>query len=111
MPKITIPVEGMHCAACQSRVQSALTQTAGVNEAAVNLMLNNATVAYDEARVQPEQLVEAIKSTGYGGSLPRPSVTMFDEPQGQGEMHRRELGEPVRKAPGRIWVVRGLPCV
>jgi P-type Cu+ transporter len=37
MPKkITIPVTGMHCASCQSRVQHALTQTPGVSDASVN---------------------------------------------------------------------------
>ena len=69
--KITIPVTGMHCASCQSRVQSALQKTAGVSDASVNLLLNNATVTYDEGAVAPEKLVEAIQSTGYKAVLPK----------------------------------------
>ena len=48
MAKITLPVTGMHCAACQSRVQSALAATPGVSDASVNLMMNSAAVTYDE---------------------------------------------------------------
>ena len=68
--RITIPVTGMHCAACQSRVQAALAGTPGVSDATVNLMLNNATVTYDEEVVKPAALIEAIKSTGYDAALP-----------------------------------------
>ena len=56
MAKLTIPVSGMHCAACQSRVQGALANTPGVTNANVNLMTNNATVSYDENVVAPEKL-------------------------------------------------------
>ena len=47
--KITLPVEGMTCAACQATVQRALTTAPGVTKAAVNLMTNEATVHYDPA--------------------------------------------------------------
>ena len=39
-----IPVTGMTCAACQSRVQRTLQQQPGVSDATVNLMMGNATV-------------------------------------------------------------------
>ena len=41
---IRIPVSGMTCAACQSRVQRTLQKQAGVDDAAVNLMMKSATV-------------------------------------------------------------------
>ena len=47
--RITLPVEGMTCAACQANVQRALTATPGVTKAAVNLMTHEATVHYDPA--------------------------------------------------------------
>ena len=46
-PKITLPVEGMTCAACQANVQRALTAAPGVTKAAVNLMMHEATVEFD----------------------------------------------------------------
>jgi Cu+-exporting ATPase len=95
--KITIPVSGMHCAACQSRVQAALAETPGVADATVNLMLNNATVTYDERTVQPLRLVEAIKSTGYDASLPRPDVSAFEEQEAQERVQELELRGLTRK--------------
>ena len=91
--KITIPVSGMHCAACQSRVQSALQKTAGVRDASVNLMLNNATVTYDEDAVAPATLVESIKSTGYDATLPAPTTNAFAEQERQDAAHAAELKE------------------
>ncbi|HJQ20151.1 MAG TPA: heavy metal translocating P-type ATPase [Gemmatimonadaceae bacterium] len=93
MTKITIPVSGMHCAACQSRVQTALANTPGVNDATVNLMLNNATVTFDEQATKPEALVDAIKSTGYDAQLPAPESSAFDEQERQDAERAREVHE------------------
>lgn len=62
---VTINVEGMVCAACQSHVQKALDETKGVSKAAVNLMTGQAQVSFDPAIVEPEKLIEAIRDTGY----------------------------------------------
>jgi Cu+-exporting ATPase len=67
---ITIPVTGMTCAACQARVQRALARTPGVDDASVNLMMNNAAVTYDPSRASPATLVDTIRATGYGSELP-----------------------------------------
>ena len=68
--RVTIPISGMTCAACQSFVQRSLQEQPGVVDATVNLLLNNATVSYDEAQTSPETLVEAIRETGYDADLP-----------------------------------------
>jgi P-type Cu+ transporter len=95
--KLTIPISGMHCAACQSRVQTALVRTPGVTDANVNLMLNNATVTFDEGSVAPERLVEAIRSTGYDAELPSKHVSAFEEQEKEEAAQRRELAELTRK--------------
>jgi len=69
---LTIPVQGMTCAACSARIQRALERTAGVSSANVNLMTGSATVSYDPSSVTPDRLVEAIRETGYGAELPSP---------------------------------------
>lgn len=68
--RINIPVSGMTCAACQARVQRALSRASGVEDASVNLLLHNASVTFDPSATSPEQLVEAIRATGYDASLP-----------------------------------------
>jgi len=77
--KATIPVSGMTCAACEARVQRTLQKTPGVESASVNLMMANATVTYDSSATAPEQLVEAIRATGYGAELPTPDRSALDE--------------------------------
>jgi P-type Cu+ transporter len=68
----TIPVTGMTCAACSARIQRTLERREGVSAANVNLMTGAATVTYDPAATTPEDLVAAIRATGYGAELPRP---------------------------------------
>src|SRR5690349_9816451 len=70
MQKIEIPVGGMTCAACQARVQRALAKAPGVEDATVNLLLHNASVTFDPDATSPEQLIEAIRKTGYEAELP-----------------------------------------
>jgi len=68
--KVTLAVEGMTCAACQATVQRALTKAPGVSKAAVNLMMQEATVHFDPAATNPALLVAAINDTGYLSHLP-----------------------------------------
>jgi Cu+-exporting ATPase len=96
--RVTIPVTGMHCAACQSRVQRALTKTPGVRDASVNLMTNNATVAFDPEATSAEQLVEAIRATGYGADLPSADRTAVEEQDAQDRARDDEFRELRTKA-------------
>jgi len=68
--EVTLTVEGMTCAACQARVQRVLEREPGVATASVNLMLGNASVAYDPAQLTPDRLIALVEATGYGASLP-----------------------------------------
>ncbi len=68
--RLTIPVGGMTCAACQATVQRALARTPGVVDANVNLMTNSAAVTYDPRVVAPDALVDRIRRTGYSAELP-----------------------------------------
>src|SRR4029450_7509337 len=70
MTRIDIPVSGMTCAACQSRVQRRLVRQPGVRDAAVNLMTRTASITYDPTEASPQDLVDAIRNTGYGADLP-----------------------------------------
>jgi Cu+-exporting ATPase len=95
---LRIPVSGMTCAACQSRVQRTLNKTAGVVDASVNLMMGNATVQYDPAATTPEALVESIRTTGYGAELAPPERTAFEEQAARDTAQEEEFVELRRKA-------------
>ena len=96
--RITLPVSGMTCAACQARVQKALNKAPGVHEAAVNLMLENATVRFDPAQTSAESLVQTIRATGYDAEVPSAARTAFEEQQAQDEARAVELHELKWKA-------------
>jgi Cu+-exporting ATPase len=81
LARIQIPVTGMTCAACQSFVQRTLVDEEGVKDATVNLMLHSATVIYDPKLVSPGEMVEKIRSTGYGAELPAPNASVLETQQ------------------------------
>jgi mercuric ion transport protein len=68
--RLVIPVEGMTCATCEIAVRHALKRVDGVKSAHVSVATKTATVDYEVAKTNPEQLVAAINSTGYRASLP-----------------------------------------
>ncbi|MBW8768590.1 MAG: copper-translocating P-type ATPase [Gemmatimonadetes bacterium] len=95
---VRIPVSGMTCAACQARVQRTLQKQPGVVDAGVNLMMHDATVRYLPDATSAEQLVEAIRGTGYGAELPPAEQSAFDEQQARDEAQQEEFVELRRKA-------------
>jgi Cu+-exporting ATPase len=95
---IRIPVSGMTCAACSSRVQRTLQKQGGVADASVNLMMKTATVTYDPATVSPERLVDAIRETGYGAELASPDQTAFEEQEARDRATAEEFRELRTKA-------------
>ena len=74
-----LPIGGMTCAACSAAVQRALTRHAGVTEASVNLLLAQATVAFDPAVTSPERLVEVVRRAGYDAHVPFDERALLDE--------------------------------
>ena len=95
---IRIPVTGMTCAACQSRVQRTLQKQPGVSDATVNLILNDATVTFDPATTSPEALVEVIRDVGYGASLAVPDQTALEEQDARDDSAATEYLTLRRKA-------------
>lgn len=63
--RLTIPIEGMSCAACAARIERRLVGAEGVREAVVNYGSERATVVYDTASTTVPSLVEVIRRAGY----------------------------------------------
>jgi P-type Cu+ transporter len=63
--RLTLPVRGMHCAACVGKVEGALGRVPGVESASVNLATERATVAFDPARTDVAALQAAVAAAGY----------------------------------------------
>jgi Cu+-exporting ATPase len=63
--EIVLPIEGMTCASCVNRIERFLKKTPGVEEAAVNLATEKATVRIDPALAGRDELVKAVEAAGY----------------------------------------------
>ncbi|MCF6136731.1 heavy metal translocating P-type ATPase [Pseudalkalibacillus berkeleyi] len=60
----TLPISGMTCAACSTRIEKVLNKMDGV-EAAVNLTTEKAKVRFDETKVSTGDLIDKIQKLGY----------------------------------------------
>lgn len=58
-------VEGMHCASCVSKVESAIKEVSGVKDVTVNLATEKASVSFQDELVDPRQISEAVQKAGY----------------------------------------------
>lgn len=59
-------VTGMSCAACQTRVEKAVSKIKGVSECSVSLLTNSMGV---EGDVNPQTIIKAVEKAGYGATL------------------------------------------
>ena len=63
--EIVLPIEGMTCASCVNRIERFLRKTPGVEEAAVNLATERATITFNPTLAGRAELVGAIEAAGY----------------------------------------------
>ena len=63
--KVSFKILGMECAACAARIERQLKKVDGVNDAAVNLAIEKATVDYDTDRVGMDELINIISDLGF----------------------------------------------
>lgn len=63
--KLSLPVEGMTCASCVSRVEKTIAKFDGVKSVSVNLATEKASFEYDPNLVDLKKLAETIEDAGY----------------------------------------------
>jgi Cu+-exporting ATPase len=76
--RLDVPVMGMSCAACASRIEGALRDAPGVDSASVNFATARATVTYHPATTTPELLRDAVRGQGYDLLLPAVDARVED---------------------------------
>lgn len=62
--RIVLPIDGMTCASCVSRVEKALNKAPGVSQVRVNLASEQAEVLFDPAQSDPEHIAGAVRKAG-----------------------------------------------
>jgi Cu+-exporting ATPase len=63
--RVDLPIRGMTCSACATRLEGALAQVPGIRSATVNFALERADVAFDPAETSPAGVAEAVKRAGF----------------------------------------------
>jgi P-type Cu+ transporter len=63
---VQLPITGMTCAACATRIEKGLNRVTGVQEVNVNLALEKATIKYDSAETNVNYFIKKINDLGYG---------------------------------------------
>src|SRR5690349_5417010 len=63
--RVTLAIEGMTCASCAMRIEKGLKKLTGVEDAAVNLATERATVTLDPAIASTDDLIAKVRATGY----------------------------------------------
>ena len=63
--EIELAIEGMHCAACSSRVEKAICNLPGVTEASVNLATERARLQIDPDQIKVSEIQDAVAQAGY----------------------------------------------
>ncbi|MDG5472855.1 heavy metal translocating P-type ATPase [Jeotgalibacillus sp. ET6] len=64
--KSDLHITGMTCAACSNRVEKGLLKLDGVEQAAVNLTLEQATIIYNEDELSLKDIEKKVEDLGYG---------------------------------------------
>lgn len=72
MPKITVPIKGMHCRSCEIIIEKNLKNISGVNKAEVSHKLGTANIYFDKALPASEAIKQAVKEAGYDIGRPEP---------------------------------------
>ncbi len=72
--RLSMKIEGMHCASCVATIEKSLLNEDGVIKATVSLLDEKAVIEYDSSRVDRSKLEKAVDSSGY--RVKRAAMTM-----------------------------------
>lgn len=65
LKEVVLVVRGMVCSSCAAAVEKTLGKMDGIIEAKVDLKKDMAVVRYDETRVTPRRMSEALATAGF----------------------------------------------
>lgn len=72
MTKLSLQITGMSCVNCAGRIEREVSALAGVESAAVNFAIAQLTASFDETVISADNIMEKVKSLGYGVVKPEP---------------------------------------
>ena len=65
MKKVILAIEGMTCSACSNGLEKYLNKQDGIKQATVNLVMNTASIEYDEKKLDLNDLDKFVEKAGF----------------------------------------------
>ena len=65
MKKIILSIDGMTCSACSNGLEKYLNKQDGIINASVNLVIANATIEYDEKKLDQQKIEKFVEQAGF----------------------------------------------
>ena len=65
MKKVLLKIDGMTCSACSNGLEKYLNKQEGIKQASVNLVMNNASIEYDETVLDIPQIEKFVEKAGF----------------------------------------------
>ncbi|MFB0975217.1 MAG: cation transporter, partial [Tolumonas sp.] len=71
--RLMLPIQGMYCAACATRLEKVLGKVEGVRHVSVNLATEKAQIESD-VKIAPAAFISAVEKAGF--TVPQRTVTL-----------------------------------
>ncbi len=65
MKKVLLKIDGMTCSACSNGLEKYLNKQEGIKQASVNLVMNNASIEYDEKILDIPKIEKFVEKAGF----------------------------------------------
>ena len=101
-------VEGMTCAACQARVEKAVSKVDGVQSCAVSLLTNSMGV---EGSADPNAVIKAVENAGYSAKLQSETNTQKADTESISAEEEALQDHETPKLKKRLWYSLGFLVV
>lgn len=101
-------VEGMTCAACQARVEKAVSKVDGVQSCAVSLLTNSMGV---EGSADPNAIIKAVENAGYSAKLQSETNTQKADTESISAEEEALQDHETPKLKKRLWYSLGFLVV
>jgi copper chaperone CopZ len=109
---VTFKVQGWTCGSCASATRIALKKLDGVESVKTDLSNMEATVAFDDAKVGPPEMVEAIAKLGYKATVKEGPAAPSSRASAEVVLNDKPLSERVSffEVPLECGAAEGLGC-
>ncbi|MBI4057215.1 MAG: heavy metal translocating P-type ATPase [Elusimicrobia bacterium] len=102
MSKMIVSIEGIHCASCVAKIETALKNLPGVEKVQAHLPTHTASIVYREGSLIPQDISRTIESLGY-------RVLGISSSRGTAEgMTLLSLNQEREMLRNRFWIAAGL---